>query len=105
MLELYDYVQETRKQIHKEQYVSKRKVIRPSGMPDLSSRYEKVKHEAWESKVEEPNLEINADLGNALSTEELLIQAVAREGNKMYDDKRLNTESIQKMLDPTGYQN
>ena len=71
-------------------------------MPDLSDTYEKVVSEAWDQRVVEPNLKIDSSLTGQVTEAELLQNALAIETNTMYDEKRLNTESVQTMLDPKG---
>ena len=69
-------------------------------MPDLSTRYGKLQDEVWNQQLVEADLQPNALLANELTDEELLQNAVAVEANEMYENKRLNTESFQTLLDP-----
>ena len=101
--ELSMYVAETRKQLRMEDSVARKKTVKPIGMPDLSDKFEKAKSEVWDMRVVEPNLEPEEGLENELTSEELIQNAMASEENNMFESKRLNTESLQKMLDSKGY--
>ena len=103
MKEIYQFAQETKKQLKREDIIAKRKVTKPKGMPDLSTRYGKLQDEVWNQQLVEADLQPNALLANELTDEELLQNAVAVEANEIYENKRLNTESLQTLLDPKGW--
>ena len=94
---------ETKKQLRKEKSLMRKKATRPIGMPELSGSFDRLIEEAWEHRVVENDLHFDTELGQQLNEEELLQSAVADEANIMYSNKKLNTESIQAMIDPKGY--
>ena len=101
--ELSMYVTETKRQLRMEDSVSRKKIVKPIGMPDLTDKFEKAKSEIWNMRVVEPNLEPEEGLENELTSEELIQNAMESEQNNMFESKRLNTESLQKMFDSKGY--
>ena len=71
-------------------------------MPNLSGEFEKVKTEVWNEGVIEPNLEPEEGLAKELTNDELIQNAIADQANKMFEAKRLNTETLVQMLDTKG---
>lgn len=101
--DILEFSMKTRKEIQVEQYAMKKKTVCPPGMPNLDGRFKKAISEAWHERVEEHDLNLNADLGEFVSGEELIQNAMAEESKKMFENKKLNTESVQKMLHPNGF--
>ena len=97
------YSLETKKQLKNERSLMKRKVSKPAGMPDLTGTFERVIEEAWEHRIVEPNLNMDKELEDQVGEEELLQNALAAESNQMFEEKRLNTESVQALMDLKGY--
>ena len=101
--DILQYSIETKRQLKNERSMMKKKPLRPKGMPDLTGSFARVIDEAWEHQIAEPNLNMDVELGEQVSEEELLQNALAVEAIKMFEDKKLNTESVQTMMDPKGH--
>ena len=54
-------------------------------------------------RILEPNLNLNEELADQLTHEELTRAALAEEAHEMFNSNRLNTESVQKMADANGW--
>ena len=101
--ELHEYVIKTRKLMKQEDAIAKQRIVQPIGMPNLSGGYEKLQSEVWNQKVFEPVLDLDTGLELALTDEELLQGAIANEANLMFNNKRLNTESLLSLMHPKGW--
>ena len=100
--ELGKFASETRKQLSNEDSLIRLKTNKPLGMPNLSGEFEKVKTEVWNEGVIEPNLEPEEGLAKELTNDELIQNAIADQANKMFEAKRLNTETLVQMFDTKG---
>ena len=101
--DILEYSITTRKQLQVEKYALKKKTVCPPGLPNLDGRYKRAIDEAWHKTVEEHDLTFNIDLQEHVTGEELIQIAMAEENRNMYDKKKLNTESVQKMMEPNGF--
>ena len=100
--ELGKFAMETRKQLLNEDSLIRLKTIKPLGMPALSGEFEKVKTKVWNEGVIEPNLEPIEGLEKELTNDELIHNAIADQANKMFEARRLNTETLVQMFTSKG---
>ena len=97
------YVGQTKKQIKQETEAEKLKRNIPTGLPNLTGKYERALGQVWDERVLENNVTLNEDLQNVLTEEEALNMALSEEVNTMFANRMLNTETLQQMLHPRGY--
>ena len=97
------YVRETKKQVKVEIETEKLRRIVPNGLPNLAGKYGKALTEVWDQRVLETNLNLNPELKDILTEDEALNMAFSDDVNAMYENRKLNTETLQQILHPKGY--
>ena len=96
-------MRETKKQVKVEIETEKLRRIIPNGLPNLAGKYEKALTGVWDERVLETNLTLNHELKDLLTDDEALNMAFSDEVNTMFENRHLNTETLQQILHPKGY--